>query len=238
MAISVKSVSFKLKGEDQSVASSDVAVMSNTIVSVEGTQDDFTVKVPVNGLGLKELVGTNVSSSGSITLSGGIGNITALTVAGVQIFDVLSPIVGATPADLPAQALALAVAINDYTSVPNYTASSSGAVVTIEAAGSVGTGANTHAVVGTKTGALTLTAVAFSGGTNAMSAFITAAGTIFSLPLLAGGSVNLNAYGVRSIVPTATGSSVYYSDEFGLFVNVYESSSTVVQVTALIDALI
>ena len=61
-----------------------------------------------------------------------------------------------------------------------------------------------------------------------MSAFITAAGTIFSLPLLAGGSVNLNAYGVRSIVPTATGSSVYYSDEFGLFVNVYESSSTVV----------
>lgn len=229
MAIITKAVSFP-------TVSGSAVVMSNTVVSVEGTENDFTVKVPVNGLGLQELNGTNVASSGSVTLTGGIGDVTDVTVDGVSIIS--ATVVGGNPLDLDQQAYDLAVEINTTSSVPDYTASAAGAVVTIFADASLGSAPNTFVVVATTDAALTDTPAAFAGGTDGLTAFLTDVETVFALPLLIGGSVNLNAYYVRSVVENGdTGSFVYYSDEFGMFVNQYESSSNVAAVKVLIDAL-
>ena len=231
MAITTEGVSF------QTITGSAM-VMSNTVVSVEGTDNEFTVKVPVNGLGLQNHDGTNTASFGTVTLGGGIGDITALTVDSVQIFDVGSPVVGGTPADLTQQAADLAVAINGYLSSPNYTATSVGTLVTISADRTLAATPNGYVVATTTDAALTKTDVNFSAGALGLTTFLASMSSVFVLPLSIGGTANLNANYVRSVVPNeGTGSYVNYSDEFGMYVRVYESTSDVAAVLALIAAL-
>jgi hypothetical protein len=103
-----------------------------------------------------------VQATGTVTLAGSAGSVTALTVGGVSIID------NAVPFDtsLTVTAANLALEINRTLSIPNYTATSSGAVVTIIAPRGMGAGANTLVVDATCT-TMTSTDVAMSGGVTA-----------------------------------------------------------------------
>jgi hypothetical protein len=89
-----------------------------------------------------------VLSTGSFSLdSGASGSINTLTVNSVEIMGAavnFNSTLTQTAADVASQ-------INRYKSVPEYTATSSGAVVTINALPGTGTGPNTFAVVATPT---------------------------------------------------------------------------------------
>lgn len=103
-----------------------------------------------------------VQATGTITLSGGSGNVSAITVDGVEIL-------GSTVAfdtDLTTTAAAVAAQINKYRSVPNYTATSSGAVVTVIAPRGMGALANTF-VIDSTSATLGSVDVAMSGGVTA-----------------------------------------------------------------------
>jgi len=106
-----------------------------------------------------------VLSSGSVELTGGAsGSIDALTVDGVSLIDNVVPF----NTSLAQTASDLADEINSSLSTPEYTASVSGAVVTITAAPGTGTGPNTFAVVTTTT-TITKTDTNFSGGVAAVN---------------------------------------------------------------------
>jgi phage tail sheath gpL-like len=72
-----------------------------------------------------------VRATGTVTLSGSSGSITACTVNGLTVLGETVPF----NTDLTTTAADLAEAINEYPSVPKITASSSGAVVTLTAPG-------------------------------------------------------------------------------------------------------
>ena len=100
-----------------------------------------------------------VRATGTITLSGSSGSVTACTVNSLTVL-------GETVAfdtDLATTAANLAEAINEYPSVPKITATSSGAVVTLKAPPGVGAGANGWVVDSTCT-TLVGTDVNMSGG--------------------------------------------------------------------------
>lgn len=100
-----------------------------------------------------------VRATGTITLSGSSGSITAVTVNALTVL-------GETVAfdtDLSTTATNLAEAINEYHSVPKIQASASGAVVTLTAPQGVGAGANGW-VVDSTTSTLVGTDVNMSGG--------------------------------------------------------------------------
>jgi hypothetical protein len=84
-----------------------------------------------------------VRATGTVTLTGGgSGSVNDVTVDGVSIIgDVVS-----FDTDLSTTAAALADAINKHVSTPNYSASVSGAVVTIQAAPGSGASPNTFVV--------------------------------------------------------------------------------------------
>jgi hypothetical protein len=120
-----------------------------------------------------------VLASGTVTLSGSSGTITAMTV------NALSVIAAAVPfnTSLTQTASDLAAAVNSYPSVPKITASSSGAVVTFKAPQGVGTAANGWVVDSTCT-TLVGTDVNMSGGVSAVNGLkwsATAAGAIDKL---------------------------------------------------------
>lgn len=105
-----------------------------------------------------------VRASGTVTLSGSSGSITACTVNGLTVL-------GETVAfntDLATTATDLAEAINEYNSVPKIEASASGAVVTLKAPPGVGAGANGW-VVDSTTATLTGTDVNMSAGVTAVN---------------------------------------------------------------------
>lgn len=101
-----------------------------------------------------------VLSSGTITLtSGSAGSINTLTVNSVSIIDAAVPY----NSSLTQTAADLASAINTSLSSPEYTATSSGAVVTITAKRGTGTTPNTYVIAATTT-TLTTSVTAFTGG--------------------------------------------------------------------------
>ncbi len=89
-----------------------------------------------------------VLSCGTVTLTGGAaGSVDALTVNSVEVMGAVVPFnstLTQTAADVAAQ-------INRFQSVPNYFATSSGAVITIHAMPGSGTGPNGYAVATTVT---------------------------------------------------------------------------------------
>ena len=105
-----------------------------------------------------------VRPSGTLTLSGASGSINTVTVAGVGIIDAAVPF----NTDLTTTAADLAAAINASQSVPEYTATASGAVVTITA--QLGMGANGNGLVVAYTATtMTATAANLSGGVTALN---------------------------------------------------------------------
>lgn len=106
-----------------------------------------------------------VLSSGSVTLTGGAsGSVNTLTVNSVEIMGVAVPFntsLTQTAADVAAQ-------INRYKSTPDYTATSSGAVVTIKALPGTGTAPNGFTVASTVT-TITKTDANMAGGVAAVN---------------------------------------------------------------------
>jgi len=101
------------------------------------------------------------------TSNPGTNKMTSITIDGV---DVLGSAVDWTTSN-SATAAAIASQINTYTSSPNYTATSSGPVITISAVAGSGAGPNSFVVVTNEGGDVTSThAATMSGGVTAVSA--------------------------------------------------------------------
>ncbi len=109
-----------------------------------------------------------VLATGTVTLTGGAsGSVNTLTVNGVEVLGAaisFNTTLTQTAADVAAQ-------INRYSSTPEYSATSSGAVVTISAMPGTGVGPNTFAVVSTVT-TITKTDVNLSGGVAAVNGLL------------------------------------------------------------------
>lgn len=105
-----------------------------------------------------------VQASGTVTLSGSAGSVDAITVGGI---DVLGASV-AFDTDLTTTAAKVAAQINRFRSVPNYKATSAGAVVTLIAPRGLGANANSKTVTGTLT-TLTASYANTSGGVTAVN---------------------------------------------------------------------
>ncbi|MGZ8317510.1 MAG: hypothetical protein ACXWVD_00275 [Telluria sp.] len=105
-----------------------------------------------------------VRATGTVTLSGSSGSIDALTINA-------EPVIGAAVAfttDLATTATLLATAINEYQSVPKFTASAASGVVTITAPRGLGAECNGWVVDATCT-TMTSTDVNLSGGVSAVN---------------------------------------------------------------------
>jgi hypothetical protein len=106
-----------------------------------------------------------VLATGTVTLSGSAGSVTALTVGGVSLIDNAVPF----NTSLIQTAADLAAEINNTCSAPDYTATSSGAVVTIRAMRGTGASANGFVVAATGAGGLTATPANLAGGVTAVN---------------------------------------------------------------------
>lgn len=140
-----------------------------------------------------------VLSSGTVTLTGGAsGSVGTLTVNGVEVMGALVNF----NATLTQTATDIAAQINRFRSVPDYSASASGAVVTIKALPGTGVGPNTFAVVGGTLTTITVTNVNLAGGVAAINglAFDNAiAGVMLQLATQTWSGVNV-----------ATGTATYF----------------------------
>ena len=118
-----------------------------------------------------------VLATGTVTLAtGAAGSVDAITVNGVSILD--APVAYAT--SLTVTATNVATAINRSASNPEYTATASGAVITIRAKRGSGAGANGFVVTGTLT-TLTATYANMASGVTAVNGLkfgISAAGVV------------------------------------------------------------
>jgi hypothetical protein len=105
-----------------------------------------------------------VLASGTVTLAGSAGSVTALTVDGIAIIDAAVPF----NSSLTQTAVDLALAVNNAASDPEYSATSSGAVVTIRAKRGSGAGPNGFVVDATCT-TMTSTDVNMASGVTAVN---------------------------------------------------------------------
>ena len=104
---------------------------------------------------------SNISATSVVEVTASGGNITNLSYNGVSVFNVVTPVTGATTGDL---ALSLAVAINSHISTPQYTAVSSGNFVTVYLNVDEGDSLNGEVAAFSTTGTAALTATALDGG--------------------------------------------------------------------------
>lgn len=113
---------------------------------------------------ISSVLTSNISASSLVTVTAAGGDITNLSYNGVSVFDVATPVTGATTSDL---ATNLATAINAYLSTPEYTAVASGDTVTVYLDPDQGSSLNGTAAAFTTTGAATMTGTDLDGGTYA-----------------------------------------------------------------------
>lgn len=106
-----------------------------------------------------------VLATGTITLSGTAGTVSAVTVNGVAIIDNAVPF----NTSLTQTAADLATEINNTCSAPDYQATSSGAVVTIRPMRNTGAAPNGFVVATTASGGLTAVNANLSGGVTAIN---------------------------------------------------------------------
>jgi hypothetical protein len=108
------------------------------------------------------VIGETLASC-TITFTAGAGTVTNLTVNGVSIFDTETPITGAS---LSALATNTAIAINSFTSSPNYSAQTIGDTVYVFIQSGLGSSLNGSTVSTTVTGTLEYTKTDLDGGTS------------------------------------------------------------------------
>lgn len=230
MAITLKSATIT------DLDGNSVGVMSNQVVEIVAkTGGQAEVTVDVNGENLQVINTENTASTGSVSLDSGSGDITDLTVDGVSIFDTSSAI--ADVGDLDLQAFNLAVAINAYTSSPNYTATVSGDTVTIIADKALAAGPNGDVVVSTTNGTLATTDSNMASGADVVAALVTAFTSIVTLTTDTG-TRYLNALRILSMNPTSDANVTYMRyDSTGEFAEEINVSDSVANVIAAVNAL-
>jgi hypothetical protein len=124
------------------------------------TLDRFTIDATGNSSIVTDRTPVSAAATATITLTGGAsGSVDMITVNGVNI---MSGAVSFTT-NLSTTAAAVASNINAHTSSPEYTATSSGAVITVSAASAVGSDPNGFAVTVTAT-TITFTKTNMAGG--------------------------------------------------------------------------
>ncbi len=104
---------------------------------------------------------SSISATSIVQVTAAGGDITNLSYNGVSVFDVVSPVTGATTEDL---AINLATAINAHVSSPEYTAVASGSNVTVYLAASEGSSLNGTTAAFSTTGTATMSATDLDGG--------------------------------------------------------------------------
>lgn len=158
-----------------------------------------------------------VLSTGTVTLNtGAAGSVDTLTVNGVEVMGAavaFNTSLTQTAADVAAQ-------INRYQSVPNYSATSSGAVVTISALRGTGTGPNGYVVASTVT-TLTKTDANMAGGVASVN------GLLFSEP--ASGVMNKLSTQTWSGTNAATGTAGWFR-QYGSVADTGTADSTDVKI--------
>lgn len=129
------------------------AMMGGTLKIYSGVQP-ATAELAPSGVLLVTITDTSgahtseVRARGSVTLTGGAsGSVDAITVNGVSILPAAVPF----NTSLTQTAADVVTAINDNQSIPEYVASSSGAVITLTAMYGLGTAANGYVVATTVT---------------------------------------------------------------------------------------
>lgn len=141
-----------------------------------------------------------VLATGTVELTGSGGQVDTLTVNGIEIMGEV--VVYST--DLTTTAALVAAAINKNLSNPDYTATSSGAVITISALPNTGTQPNGYTVASTQSGGtLGDTPANMSGGVAAVN----------GLPFASVTAGALTKSGVWSGVNAATGTAGYFRFE-------------------------
>jgi hypothetical protein len=156
-----------------------------TIESPTRNTPDGARNIKVEGVQAQSTA-LNRKATGTITLGtpSGVGTITSIACAGFQQIDIAVPIAytGATTAT--ALAILVRDAINDFSTgseKTTFTATSSGAVVTVIASALAGSSYNTLTSVVTSTGFLTYSATEISGGSAATELYDEAIGYRFFL---------------------------------------------------------
>lgn len=104
---------------------------------------------------------SDISATSLVQVTAAGGDITNLSYDGVSVFDVTTPVTGATTDDL---ATNLATAINAHLSTPEYTAVASGSYVTVYLDPDQGSSLNGTVAAFTTTGTATMTATDLDGG--------------------------------------------------------------------------
>lgn len=193
----------------------------------------------------------NVGLSFTVTISAATGtnDITDLAVDGVSIFDTGTPLANASTSGL---ATDLAAAINSYVSVPEYTASASGSVVTVFLDPAAG-----DALIGTtptETGAWTAAITKLGGSkfvynlneegdtiealsTNDIDTFVSALGNIVTIST-ADGNIYINKDRIAAITEIdASSCRIIYKSLFGFYDKIFEANESRSAVKTKIDAL-
>jgi hypothetical protein len=135
------------------------------ILELRSAAQPSTADVAVSGTPIVITLGSGahtkeVRSTGTLTLTGGAaGSVDAITVNSIAVLDDVVPFT----TDLTTTAALVAAKINEGISFPEYTATSSGAVITIMAGPGTGTSPNTFVIAPT-TSTITTSVTAFAGG--------------------------------------------------------------------------
>jgi hypothetical protein len=220
----------------------DHVVMSNQVENIQtDVNGDVNVFLKIGGDADKIIETENVASTGSVSLDSGAGTITDLTVDGVSIFDTSTaiPAEADTTAGREAQAHALAVAINNYASTPEYTATVAAEVVTIVADKSLADSPNTLVVASTTTGTLSTTDGNMAGGTDEKAVLEALLNSDVITVNVSTGTQDLDVFKIEAIDEdvAGTGCFIYYTENNLGIADVVACTETVAAVKAKIDAL-
>ena len=166
------------------------------------------------------------SASGSITVTGGSANPgDDLRYLRVNNVDLMATSVAHT-GDNSTTATAVATAVNAHTSTPNYTATASGAAITLTAA-DVGTTANGYAITSATDGEFSVgTPVAFSGGVyNAVTSITVDGQAIIGQPINWSGTHTATAAQIAEEINEYSTSPEFEATSVGSYVNIITKDS-------------
>ena len=151
----------KNKGATQAISTLIKSVSITTDGS--GVLTNAAVNTATGGTAITPLkISRETLATGTVTLSGVAGTVTGILVNSVQIMSGTETFA----TTLTALATDIADNITAFSSSPNYTATSSGAVITIRAATGSGTTPNTFVVSSTGAGGISTVDVDMSGGSS------------------------------------------------------------------------
>lgn len=232
------------------ILSTTVALFSNfvTVPTVDG--DMYLAKERFDLLDSNFDSNVGLSFSVDITASTGTNDITDFTVNGVSIFDTATPLADAATATLASD---FAAAINSYASVPEYTATVSGSVVTVfldPAEGSdldgttpVLTGAATATITDLLEGSKFVYNLNEEGdtfealSTTDIASLVTLLGNIVTISTV-DGNIYLNKDRIAAITEIdASNCRIIYKSLFGFYDKIFEANESRSAVKTKIDAL-